>query len=139
MWDLTGHVRKRTLWSQVEADFRTNLSKLKQDADRKGVPLVVQAMNYAGGHMSQHCCKLSALTGPPYVDSWNKVMHKTAKELGIEFIDTSPVTKPLWDSSPDWSHPSEQLKQALSLFVTTELVRIFRASPRTDFTIKFIK
>ena len=43
---------------------------------------------------------------PAVIYGYNLVIQKACQEYGIEYLDTSLVTTPMWDTSEDWNHLS---------------------------------
>jgi hypothetical protein len=55
---------------------------------------------------------------PTAMNGYSEVIQRVCREMNITFLDTTFLTAPVWDASPDYCHLDNRTSNAELLFLT---------------------
>ncbi len=70
-------------------------------------------------------CPPTDWRSPTVIDSYNFIIEELVSKLNnsrVSYLDTTFITKPLWDSSHDWCHLSRKVSSVESLYIAYVLL-----------------
>jgi len=70
-------------------------------------------------------CQPTDWRSPTVIDSYNMILKKIVSNVDnsrLDYLDTTFITKPLWDSSHDWNHLPHKVSSVEALFIAYVLL-----------------
>jgi len=78
--------------------------------------IIVRSVHYNPPGDWPWACPPKDWRSPMVVEGYNRVLERVCAELGLFYVDTSPIVGPLWDSAKDWCHYRGKVGQAEAMF-----------------------
>ena len=89
--------------------FRSEMAPVAADLSdlaKTGVVAALRSVNYVPLGYKHLACPPAEWRTPFLIDAYNDVLRDLAERTpGVAFVDTSNLTRPLWDLASDWNHP----------------------------------
>ncbi|XRB17725.1 hypothetical protein RI054_16g75700 [Pseudoscourfieldia marina] len=81
---------------------------------RSNRTLGILSSNFIPLSATVNACPPKDWRNPFSIFAYNSVHENLSRQFGIKYVDNTNVILPLWDASPDWNHPKDNVLDALS-------------------------
>ena len=121
-WDLGWPNGPPLPWAELESQLDTRMKELTTLATgRRKLEVWVLPASYNPLNCLTTHCPTTDFRSPPMVEEFNRIVTRTTDKHGVTVIPSIDIIGPMWDASPDFSHPKQKVLRALVFRVTSTI------------------